>query len=99
MKAIPGAPGGVEKAEELIERFSSSIGSNCEHDSYCTDKECQRNGGIVCKVDWETAKECALICVDEITSEGATQYGVTAVEYGRETFWQSVKQEIAKILN
>ena len=45
-----------EKAEELFEKFLLQVGTNCEHDSYCNNKECQYKKRIVCCVDLGKAK-------------------------------------------
>ena len=55
-----------EKAIELVDKFIRLVGSNCEHDSYCDRKECNINGDIICHVDRKTAKQCALMAVQEV---------------------------------
>lgn len=91
-----------EKAAELLNRYVCKIGGTCEHDSYCKEDECMYNGFIVCKVDKETAKACAIICADEILESNnelfqdgnKDQY----LSFGRHsTYWKSVKEEIQKL--
>ena len=55
-----------DKAKELFLNYCKQIGSNCEHDSYCPDADCKLDGIVFCKADQSTAKQCALIAVDEI---------------------------------
>lgn len=43
--------------------------------------------------DYELAKQCALIAVDELTKEGFFTDGY----YNRCAFWDEVKQEIEKL--
>ena len=45
----------------------------------------------------KVAKKCAIFHIDGILYEGATQYGIHAVDYGREKFWNKVKKEIEKL--
>ena len=74
-----------EKAEELFEKFLLQVGTNCEHDSYCNNKECQYKKRIVCCVDLGKAKQCALIAVDLLIEEIRSKY------------WYDVKHEIEKL--
>ena len=69
-----------EKANELGNKFYQGSVFDYDKDEHLKERE--------------RAKERALICVDEILSEGACQYGVTAVDYGREKYWYNVKEEI-----
>lgn len=62
-----------EKANELIEDFAEII----PHIEY----------GVLMERNWKTAKQCALIAVDEIL-----QLDNFSIE-GRD-YWQKVKQEI-----
>lgn len=73
-----------KKAKELIEKYKEPILVSPEED-VCVTFAILGN---------KQAKQCAIIAVDEILKEGATQYGVTAVEYGREDFWEKVKESI-----
>lgn len=45
------------------------------------------------KVDWEIAKQCALIAVDEVLNFIHTD----AFSYTNEEYWQQVKKEIEKL--
>ena len=82
-----------EKAEELFERYKYEIGDNCQNSSYCTKKSCQTENGIFCFVDKQTAKQCALICVDEIIV--SVKYTFPSAEFLN--YWQQVKTEIEKL--
>lgn len=75
-----------EKAKELVGRFNDIEtdvwnGEWAQYDKYSLTKE--------------AAKECAIICVDEIISQLAlinNQEGFNVSNYGN--YWQSVKKEI-----
>jgi len=70
-----------EKAEELVERFGRVIPFQ---DTYYSEEE-------LYNMHKKEAKQCALICVDEILM---SQHNVweNTIEY-----WQDVKQEICKL--
>lgn len=72
----------ADKAQELVDKF------------WGLDPKYAQGGG---DPDYELAKRMALIAVKEVLTEGAGQYGATAVEYGREDYWQEVILEIKKI--
>ncbi len=86
-----------DKAKELFLNYCKQIGSNCEHDSYCPDADCKLDGIVFCKADKSTAKQCALIAVDEII---ALNLQYSDIEYGginSYEFWEQVKTEIENI--
>ena len=64
-----------EKAKELMVKFNY--------------KTSQVNG--VPKLEWECAKKCAIICVDEILKAGGDVF------IFRDAYWNKVKQEIEKL--
>ena len=49
-----------QKAKEILIKYISIIGSECEHDSYCDRPECNKLGYTFCHVDYKTAKACAI---------------------------------------
>ena len=49
-----------KKAKEILIKYISIIGSECEHDSYCDRPECNKLGCIFCCVDYAKAKACAI---------------------------------------
>ena len=49
-----------QKAKEILIKYISIIGSECEHDSYCDRPECNKLGYIFCHVDYAKAKACAI---------------------------------------
>lgn len=67
-----------EKAKELVGSFIGISGEYTYTD--WTDKQ--------------HAKQCALICVDEITDELINNFMHINEPYKRLEFWQNVKQEI-----
>ena len=53
------------EADKIITEILGIVGSNCEHDSYCHEAECNRTKGIIiCKVDYEKAKKLAILQVN-----------------------------------
>ena len=80
-----------EKASWLFETFLSKVGSNCENDNDCYKKECRYKNRIVCGVDLFTAKQCALIAVDEILKINKLQ------DIESQNYWEEVKQEVDKL--
>jgi hypothetical protein len=73
-----------EKAKELVEKYLSSVNGEMSiiKNSYF--------------MSFETAKQCALIAVDEIL------FGLNAIadkylELGMRTYWHAVKDEINKL--
>jgi len=82
-----------EKAKELFDKYLKKIGTNCEHESYCDNEKCQYKKNTVCCVDLFTAKQCALIAVEEMiyyTEEDSSN--IPLYEY-----WQEVKKEIEEL--
>jgi hypothetical protein len=65
-----------EKAKELVDKFG-----NIKHWQYTTGYY------VGTKMTLQDAKQCAIICVDEILSESESQY----------EYWQEVKAEIEKM--
>ena len=80
-----------EKAEELVERFGRVIPFQ---DTYYSEEE-------LYKMHKKNAKQCALICVDEIISIPSIQ--IAYIEEwsnnskSKESYWREVKQEINKL--
>ena len=66
-----------EKAIELVDKFTLYLGTDVNGDE--------------CYVDILEAKQCALICVDEILSIYAVECRI-----GLSSYWQEVKQELNK---
>lgn len=85
-----------EKGRELVEKFANLIGSNCEHDSYCDKAECHKTSKdyAFCSVDYEKAKGCAMIFVDEQITliDELNPQMESALKY-----WNSVKSAIEKL--
>ena len=92
------------KAKELFNKHLLKVGTNCENDGYCDRKECQYESRIVCGVDLFTAKQCALISIDEVLEnvnyffielekDGLPNKFTDEIEY-----WEVVKEEISKLL-
>jgi|TARA_R110000803_G_scaffold72499_1_gene136191 hypothetical protein len=46
--------------------------------------------------NWQAAKQCALICVDEIINTYPTPWSSLDIDLQKE-YWQEVKQEIEKL--
>ena len=69
-----------EKAEELIDKFLKVKSKKISDYS---------------KIEWPTAKQCALVCIDEIIFENNLHLS----EYGHERiiFWKQVKEEILNL--
>lgn len=57
-----------KEAQEFLNQYLKVVGTNCEHDSYCTDKRCLKLGYTFCRVDFEKAKDVALIHIDGMIS-------------------------------
>jgi hypothetical protein len=85
-----------EKADEIFDKMCQTISGNCEHDSYCTEFDCQWKGTVLCKVAQNEAKQCALILIDEILEIDfiIPEHGNTNLTYN---YWLSVKEEITKL--
>ena len=49
-----------ETAQEIFDNMCQTISSDCEHDSYCSRKECTWKGITYCIVSKNEAKQCAL---------------------------------------
>lgn len=87
------------KAKELFDKMCVIINSNCEHDSYCDEKECRWNGITFCKTSQSQAKQCAIICVDEILNNFGLKVDDKTFycNYNAIQFYESVKQELLKL--
>ena len=89
-----------EKADELFDKMMQTISDNCEHSGYCTRKECKWKGIVVCHVIRNEAKQCALICCEEIISAfkqlSIEESGRVPIDFGH-GYWEQVKQEIIKL--
>ena len=66
-----------EKAIELVDKFTLYLGTDVNGDE--------------CYVDILEAKQCALICVDEILREIPKRFD------SEERYWEDVKKEIEKL--
>ena len=66
-----------EKAIELVDKFTLYLGTDVNGDE--------------CYVDVIEAKQCALICVDEILREIPKRFD------SEERYWEDVKKEIGKL--
>ncbi len=86
-----------QKASELLQAFVSLIGSNCENYSYCQKPECKFDGRTTCKVDLDTAKNCALRAVVEIMAANPHSNPLNTVPQSTITFWSEVKSELEKL--
>lgn len=94
-----------QKAKEILIKYISIIGSECEHDSYCDRPECNKLGYIFCHVDFAKAKECAIEEVSEILKILSGLLGNIVVTTGQSCedtqklieFYKGVKQEIEKL--
>ena len=83
------------EAEKIIQEILKIVGSNCEHDSYCDDKECNRTKGItICKVDYETAKKLAILQVKGVLNEVDMYKGELN---SRWKFWSNTLAELEAI--
>jgi hypothetical protein len=82
-----------EKAEELVSKFKIYADDNYADDTNPYYGQILANKRIVLH---NSAKQCALIAVDEILNNFLSN---RTTEYGRERyhFWQEVKQEIEKL--
>jgi hypothetical protein len=88
-----------EKAIQLFDEFLSKVGTNCENDSYCDRKECQYKNRTVCGVDLFTAKQCALISVNELlfTLNEISEEDENTYSYHTAVFYNQVKTQIKKL--
>ena len=62
-----------EKAQELFDKICQTISGDCEHESYCEESDCKWKGTVMCKVNQNEAKHCALIAVNN-TIEALQEY-------------------------
>lgn len=81
-----------EKANELFDNMMQTISNNCEHNSYCSRKECTWKGITVCKLTINEAKQCALIAVEIAVTDLAFVIPKEAFN-----FWEKVKLEIERL--
>lgn len=72
----------VDKAKELVETYAETI----EPIQY----------ELVLERNWNNAKQCALIAVDDIIKE-TKLHDKTIYQHGRTFYWYEVKQEIEKL--
>jgi hypothetical protein len=84
-----------EKAKELVNKYICTITSDCHHESYCERKECQYNDIVICCTTQKQAKQCALICCDEVLNGEQAAYSFP-VEMGKFfiDYFNDVKKEI-----
>ena len=94
-----------QEADKILTEILKIIGSNCEHDSYCGEDECNRIKGItICNVDYEKARKLAILQVNAqirllskfmvIEEEGAPTVDMLNTNQGR--FFQSILTELEK---
>jgi len=84
-----------QKAKEILIKYISIIGSECEHDSYCNRRECNKLGYIFCCVDYAKAKFCAIEEVKAVIAafDEANAYDLLpSIEY-----YEKVLTEIEKL--
>ena len=81
-----------EKAQEIFDNMCQTISSDCEHDSYCSRKECTWKGITYCIVSKNEAKQCALNACEIAVTDLAFVIPKEAFD-----FWISVKAEIEKL--
>jgi len=89
-----------EKAKELVEQFIHASGSTCDHDSYCSQPECQWYGRLVCCVDIMKAKKYAIIEIDALIIQNGELYlnGLDGIYYRtKNSYLFEVKSEIEKL--
>lgn len=84
-----------EKALQLFSDYCKIIGSNCEHDSYCEDKECKIGNNTICKVTQIEAAACAALALNYIISECDKHF--EAISKDRVNYWLNVKSELEKM--
>ena len=89
-----------EKAKELVDRL---IKTDRICDCYC-DPNLDESEYLQSKIALESAKQCALICVDEITEILMNLRGefmdLKNISYSKTEsleYWQEVKQQIEKL--
>ena len=93
----------IELAKGLVDKFAKTIGSNCEHDSYCDKAECHKLSAdyAFCSVDYEKAEACALIAVEK-TIEAFKKLNPSYEEthyWHPIDYYKNVKTAIQKPLN
>lgn len=77
-----------QKAKELIEKFKDVLGHSDLNVCYTGDLD---------KETKETAKECALICIEtHLYNENNSPFGTMKEWKENNNFWQEVKKEIEK---
>ena len=73
----------IDKASELVWKYYNNIEHTISNE-YASK-------------DWEIAKQCALIAVDEIINSNPHSNPFNTTTYSTMEYWQEVKQEIEKI--
>jgi hypothetical protein len=69
-----------QKAKDLVENYAETI------------KPIEF--GVILEIDWKSAKQCALIAVDEIIN---SRPAITDSQIEYQNYWQEVKSEIEKL--
>lgn len=72
-----------DKAKELVEKFAETI----------PFKEYK----VLMERDWKTAKQCAIICVEEIMNNILPIGARNGTERSQEIYWKEVKSKILSI--
>lgn len=72
----------IEKAKELVDKFYQTTPNEAWYNPPLGSLSMEYKA-------WEQAKECALICCDEVLGYMGADRGYS--------FWQEVKQEIEKL--
>jgi hypothetical protein len=72
-----------EKAHELVWKFYNNIEHTISNEY--ADK------------DWEIAKQCAILSVDEILNLLINVYGFHESDNGKVEYWKVIKEEIEKL--
>lgn len=80
-----------EKANKLVNNFYL-----CMPFKDIKLTSCDENKDLIIKMELLSAKQCALIAVDEIIAENKL-FPYNTIFYERINFWQEVKQEIEKL--
>ena len=83
-----------KKAKEILIKYISIIGSECEHDSYCDRPECNKLGYTFCHVDYKTAKACAIEEVKSVIVDNQTTYKILLENHAQRAVPPIIKREI-----
>jgi len=80
-----------QKAKELVDKFENiDLPCSCGNESTCDVCVCGY-------VDRPHAKQCSLICVDEILELTVLYWELNTTPKNNRKYWEGVKQEIEKL--